>query len=64
MLRKSVICFISPLSFVFDIDALLSLHAVLEKTVGLYEKVDIFTERISWLEIQDFSVRELFFGDK
>lgn len=45
----------------FDIDALLSLQAVLEKTVGLYEKVDIFTEIISWLEIQDFSVRELFF---
>lgn len=45
-------------------DALLSLQAVLEKTVGLYEKVDIFTERIGWLEIQDFSVRELFFGEK
>lgn len=49
------------MSVVFDIDALLSLQAVLEKTVGLCEKVDIFTEGISWLEIKDFSFREGFF---
>ena len=49
------------MSVVCDIDALLSWLAILEKTVGLYEKVDIFTERISWLEIKDFSFRELFF---
>lgn len=48
------------MSAVFDIDALLSLQAILEKTVGLYEKVDIFTERISCLEMKDFSFREFF----
>lgn len=45
----------------FDIDALLSLQAILEEAVGLYERVDIFTERISWLEIKDFSFKEGFF---
>lgn len=46
------------MSVVFDIDALPSFAAILEKNVGLYEKVDIFTEAV---EIKHFSFMELLF---